>query len=81
MLIHREHFIIWILLVALIGLGAFVAETSQGKMASIIILCVTFMKFISVGFYFMETRKSHLFWKGMLVFTVAIFIFTYLVIR
>lgn len=58
-------------LIILIGMTLLVAVFSNIGMKSIAVLSVVLIsvaKFLIVGFEFMELKKAHSFWKGLLVF-------------
>lgn len=81
MLVQRINFIVWLILIILIVLGSYMADSSTGAFATSIIIGATVIKFLLVGFNFMETRKAHVVWKGVLLLTVGVFVFTFLVVR
>lgn len=63
----KLNFITWILLVILIILSYFFAET-QFKYAAIVIGLLSLIKFYAVSFQFMETKEAHGIWKGFIIF-------------
>lgn len=53
---------------------ALTAQFVVGKTAAMIILLLASIKFLLVAFQFMELKKAHPFWKGMLITFLVFFI-------
>jgi len=64
---NKTNTILWIALIVLISLSYFFSE-KHIQSAAIIIAFVSIVKFLSVGYQFMETKHAHNFWKGLLIF-------------
>lgn len=63
---ERTFNITWLVLIGLTVLSAVFANLDFTYIA-IIILGVSFLKFIGVAFFFMELKKANAFWKVLLV--------------
>ena len=75
----KTNTIVWIALVILILISYFFSESGV-KNAAIMISIASVIKFLSVGFQFMEAKKANKIWQMLLVFfaisySVAILIF------
>lgn len=68
---ERTFNITWLILIMLTIISAVFANLDLAY-ASIIILVLSFMKFISVAFFFMELKKANVFWKVLLVAFLAL---------
>ena len=69
---YTVNSLVWIFLVGLIVSLYFVSE-SAFRGAALLVAGISAIKFILVGFYFMETRHSHPGWKMLLLFFVGLF--------
>ncbi len=65
----------WLILVALIVVSFFIAETHQTHLFLIISL-LSAIKFATISFQFMEVKHAHLVWK----FVSILFIIIYLLV-
>jgi uncharacterized membrane protein (DUF441 family) len=63
---ERSFNITWLFLIMLTILSAVFANMEM-KFVAIIVLVLSFLKFISVAFFFMELKKANIFWKVLLV--------------
>jgi len=66
--------LLWALLMLLTITGYFSSEdlfTGQGL--AVVLMALTAIKFLVVGFWYMEGRKAHPFWKWVLVFVLTAF--------
>lgn len=63
---ERTFNITWLALIALTILSAVFANLDLAYVA-ILILALSFLKFIGVAFFFMELKKANAFWKVLLV--------------
>lgn len=63
---ERTFNITWIVLIALTILTAVFANVDM-KYIAIVILGLSFLKFIGVAFFFMELKKANVFWRVLLV--------------
>ncbi len=71
---NKKDLILWITLVGLTLLGYFSSESAIGKpMLVFALLAVTAIKFLGVGFQFMELKKAHAFWKVSFVAFFVLF--------
>jgi hypothetical protein len=57
-------------------LTAVFSNTTEIKYVTFIILFLSGIKFLSVAFQFMELKKAHNLWKGLLISFLLIFIVT-----
>jgi len=72
---NHLYFKVLLLLLALTILAALVVTLNIGlKVASAIILVLFMLKFLGVAFYFMELKKTHIFWKSAVLIFVSIFL-------
>ena len=69
---NKANTILWIALVILISLSYFFSE-KHIQSAAVIIALVSIVKFLSVGYQFMETKHAHIFWNGLLVFFTLVY--------
>ncbi len=63
---ERTFNITWLVLIVLTIISAVFANLDIAYVA-IIILGLSFLKFIGVAFFFMELKKANVFWKVLLV--------------
>ena len=63
---ERTFNITWLVLIVLTIISAVFANLDIASVA-IIILGLSFLKFIGVAFFFMELKKANVFWKVLLV--------------
>lgn len=63
---ERTFNITWIVLIGLTILTAVFANVEM-KYIAIVILGLSFLKFIGVAFFFMELKKANVFWRVLLV--------------
>ncbi len=73
----RINTITWILLVLLTLFGFFMAESSgfASKMLVFgLILIATVIKFLSVGFQFLELKEAHIAWRILFVLFILLFV-------
>jgi hypothetical protein len=64
-----------ILLIILTSTTAFFSNFySEWKMVGLLILVLSGIKFILVAFQFMELKKAHSFWKGLIITFLTLFI-------
>jgi hypothetical protein len=63
---ERTFNITWLILIGLTILSAVFANLDLANVA-LIILALSFLKFIGVAFFFMELKKANAFWKVLLV--------------
>ena len=63
---------VWIILMVLTIVSAFVSESNM-LYASIIIILLSVIKFLGVAFYFMDLKKAHVFWKSSVLIFVILF--------
>ena len=68
---ERTFNITWLILILLTIISAVFANLDLAYTA-IIILGLSFLKFIGVAFFFMELKNSNVFWKVLLVAFVAL---------
>lgn len=73
-MMNTKDLILWISLVVLTLLAYFFSESAGGKILLYTLLIVTSIKFLGVGFQFMELKKAHGFWKISFVFLLVVFI-------
>ena len=73
MTITKTNTILWLVLISLITLSYFFAESGLTN-AVLLISVASIIKFIAVSFQFMEAKKANKFWKILLSF-FAIFYF------
>jgi hypothetical protein len=71
--------ITWIILLMLTIASALFSKL-EGLYIAVIILILAALKFIGIAFQFMELKKAHSFWKGMLLGFLIIFIAITLII-
>ena len=72
------NLIVWVFLVMLIiGLYLF-ADAGFGSGT---ILLLSLVKFILVGFFYMEVRYSHTIWKLFLIFFAAFYLFVVIILN
>ena len=64
--------IVWIILMVLTIVSAFVSESNM-LYASIIVILLSVIKFLGVAFYFMDLKKAHVFWKSSVLIFVILF--------
>lgn len=67
----RTFNITWLILILLTIISAVFANLDLAYTA-IIILGLSFLKFIGVAFFFMELKKANVFWKVLLVAFLAL---------
>lgn len=71
----KKDLILWVVLITLTLVGYFSSITEMEKMTLILsLLVVTIVKFIGVGFQFMELKKAHIFWKVSLVALLSVYV-------
>lgn len=63
---------VWIILMVLTIVSAFVSESNM-LYASIIVILLSVIKFLGVAFYFMDLKKAHVFWKSSVLIFVILF--------
>lgn len=68
---ERTFNITWLILILLTVISAVFANLDIDNVA-IIILGLSFLKFIGVAFFFMELKKANVFWKVLLVAFLAL---------
>ena len=69
----KDIYALVILSILTITTALFSTAYNTMKYASFIILGLSFIKFLLVGFQFMEMKKAHVFWKVFLVSYLSIF--------
>lgn len=61
---NRTDTLLWLLLIGLTLFAYFSAESNLSNSTLVLFLVgATSIKFLGVGFQFMEMKKAHLFWK------------------
>ena len=68
----KTNTIVWIALIILISLSYFFSETGI-KNAAIMISIFSVIKFLSVGFQFMEAKKANRLWQIILTFFAVVY--------
>jgi hypothetical protein len=68
---EKTYNITWLVLILLTIVSTLFAN-SEIKYFAIIILGLSFLKFIGVAFYFMELKKANYFWKVLLICFVGL---------
>jgi len=71
--------ITWTLLIVLTIASALVSKMDSTYVV-LIILLFSSVKFLGIAFQFMELKKAHVFWKGMIIGFLMIFVSTLLLI-
>ncbi|KAA3633127.1 MAG: hypothetical protein DWQ02_13600 [Bacteroidetes bacterium] len=75
---NNKDLAVWVVLISLTLIGFFSAESSLGKNVIVpVLLLLTGIKFLGVGFQFMELKKAHAFWQWG--FVAVFFLFSCLV--
>jgi len=62
----------WVILIVLALVSAFVSNLENVFVVLIILVLASF-KFFGIAFQFMELKKAHLFWKGMIIGFLVVF--------
>lgn len=62
----------WGILIVLTIVSALVSKLESTYMALLIIV-LSSLKFFGIAFQFMELKKAHMFWKGMIIGFLVIF--------
>lgn len=68
----KTNTIVWIALIILISLSYFFAEKGLEN-ATLLIASASVIKFISVGFQFMEAKKANIIWQFLLSFFAIVY--------
>ncbi|RKE98164.1 cytochrome C oxidase subunit IV family protein [Ichthyenterobacterium magnum] len=63
----------WLILIVLTITSAYISNL-QGTYIAFVILILAALKFLGIAFQFMELKKAHVFWKGIIIGFVVIFI-------
>ena len=63
----------WVILIVLALVSAFVSNLENVFVVLIILVLASF-KFFGIAFQFMELKKAHLFWKGMIIGFLVVFL-------
>ena len=69
-----------LLVVLTISTALISGQSATLKMAALLILVLSSIKFLLVAFQFMELKKAHGLWKGLLIGYLVVFVTTVLVI-
>lgn len=77
---NKKNFLVWVVLIALTSMSYFSAN-SQWPAKTVVwsLLIATTIKFMGVGFQFMELKNAHIFWKVsfvtifLLYFSIVLF--------
>ncbi len=70
---NKSAIITWLLLLVLTIISAIISEVDS-KFIVLLIMLLAALKFIGVGFQFMELNKAHAFWKTCLISFLFVFI-------
>ncbi len=71
----KANLITWLALISLTVTGYFFSDsTLSGRTLALLILLLYGIKFLSIGFQFMELKKAHPAWKTLLPVIVFVFI-------
>lgn len=62
----KQAFITWGILVALTGVVALISKLDS-QYVVVLILGISFIKFIGIAFQFMELKGAHKIWKRLLI--------------
>lgn len=62
----------WIILIVLTIASALISKV-ESKYVVLIILILSALKFLGIAFQFMELKKAHPFWKGIILGFVFLF--------
>jgi hypothetical protein len=63
----------WIILIVLTIASAFVSKLTSNYVVLIILLFAS-LKFLGIAFQFMEMKKAHVFWKGLIIGFLFLFV-------
>lgn len=67
---EKTYNITWLILILLTTVAILLSKIEMAN-ASIIVLGLSFLKFVGVAFYFMELKNANVFWKVLLVVFLA----------
>lgn len=76
---QKSFLYVLILLIVLTVISAIVSNSELAN-ATQIIMILAALKFLAIGFYFMELRHANVFWKILLIGCLTIFISVVLII-
>ena len=72
---QKKDIYILALLIILTITTAYFSNLENGlKLVGLVILILSGIKFITVAFQFMELKKAHNFWKGLIIAFLTLFI-------
>ncbi len=70
---NRLNTIVWVALIALICVSVLFSE-NELKYSFLLITALSFVKFISVSFQFVEVKHAHVVWKLLSVFFALVYL-------
>jgi lipopolysaccharide export LptBFGC system permease protein LptF len=71
----KANLITWLVLISLTVTGYFFSgSTRSGSALALLILTLFGIKFLSIGYQFMELKKAHPAWKTLLPVIIFVFI-------
>lgn len=76
---HKSAILTWTILIILTIASALISKL-DGAYIALIILILAALKFLGIAFQFMELKKAHTFWKGMIIGFLAVFALVILLI-
>tara|TARA_R110000868_G_scaffold342194_2_gene603017 strand:+ start:28241 stop:28477 length:237 start_codon:yes stop_codon:yes gene_type:complete len=76
---HKSAILTWTILITLTIASALISKL-DGAYIALIILILAALKFLGIAFQFMELKKAHTFWKGMIIGFLVIFALVILLI-
>ncbi len=76
---HKTATLTWIILITLTIASALISKLDGAYIATIILL-LAILKFLGIAFQFMELKKAHTFWKGMIIVFLVIFVSIILIV-
>ena len=71
----KKNLILWIALVVLTLTNYFVSDSNfSGVLLVLVIMAATIIKFVGVGFQFMELNDAHKLWKTIFLGILSLFV-------